>query len=540
MTQQQKGFSVYMPLLFSLVLVVGMKLGFDLYKNLKGSPDAVTIKSQISELDEVFSYIDARYVDTINSEQMIEKVINATLKDLDPHSNYIPAKDLQDVNEQLQGNFEGIGIEFTIIKDTIVVVTPIAGGPSEKLGILAGDKIVKITDTLVAGIGITNKDVTEKLRGKGGTYANISIYRKGIDELLDFDIKRAKIPLVSVDANYMLDEEVGYIKINRFSAKTYNEFMTALMELEGQGMRRLILDLRQNPGGYLMAAVNIADELLGGSSMIVYTQGRNFKKKEHLARRAGMFERGKLCVLIDEGSASASEIVAGAIQDWDRGSILGRRSFGKGLVQEQYALSNGGALRLTIARYYTPAGRCIQKPYDEGRESYAKDIEKRQKNGELSNPDSTMVEKEVKDSLVYETMIKKRKVYGGGGITPDIFLPIDTIGIETFTIKARSTIPEFVYDYFGNNRSQFDKYADHQQFQKEYQIDTEMYNEFKAHVKEEVGFLDEALLDKHQDELQVYIRAYLARQLWNNKGFYPIYHEKDVNLKAALKHIKEE
>jgi len=298
----------------------------------------------------------------------------------------------------------------------------------------------------------------------------------------------------------------------------------------------LVLDLRQNPGGYLDAAVNIADEFIDGRKLLVYTTGRQHKRTEYNSRRRGMFESGKLAVLIDEGSASASEIVSGAIQDWDRGMIIGRRSFGKGLVQEQYDLSNKGALRLTVARYYTPSGRCIQKPYDEGRESYQQEIEERIAQSH-TNTDSTSVND---DSLLYETLVKKRKVYGGGGVSPDIFVPIDTTSNETFLIRTRSLLPEFIYDYYSHHRSEFDAFSTFEKFEKNYQISEELFNEFKQYIQQEVGFVDEALLQRDRNKLQVYMRAYLARQQWGNDGFYPIIHTLDLVLEEAQQQLSNQ
>lgn len=524
--------NVYMPVLFAFVLIIGMQLGFKMYETLKGKKSLpVNTSSTLSELEEIFNYIDNRYVDSIKSNALLEKVIGKTLENLDPHSNYIPAKDLQEVKESLQGNFEGIGVEFAIVKDTIVVVTPIANGPSEKLGILAGDKIIEIEDSIVAGKGITNQKVIEKLRGTKGTTVKVSIYRNGVEELIDYPIKRDKIPLHSVDIGYMIDKEVGYIKINRFSATTYNEFMENLINLKESGMEKLVLDLRQNPGGYLTAAVNIVDEFLDGDKLIVYTQGRNYKKKEYKARRRGMFEEGELVVLLDSGSASASEIISGAIQDWDRGTILGRRSFGKGLVQEQYDLKNGSALRLTVARYYTPSGRCIQKPYSDGVEAYQKELIKRSK----GKTDTSTIA----DSLQYKTLIKERIVFGGGGISPDIFVPIDTSSNEPFSIKARSLVAEFSYDYFSNNQSFFHEFSDFASFQNKFQVNDEIFAKFIAYVKKSTGKVDEKLLNRDKKDLQVSIKSRLARQLWNDEGFYPIIHEIDETLQKAYKEIQK-
>ncbi|MGB0930333.1 MAG: S41 family peptidase [Chitinophagales bacterium] len=526
-----------MPLIFAIVLILGMQLGFKMYEKLHGKSPKTSRISGISELQEVFNYIDAKYVDGVNDGKLAESAIEAALKELDPHSNYISPEDLQAVNEDLQGNFEGIGVEFSIVRDTIMVVTPIAGGPSEKLGILSGDQIIAIEDSTIAGIGMTNDLVVKRLRGNKGSVVNISIKRKGLKDLLKFDIERDDIPLYSVDVSYMMDEETGYLKINRFSRDTYNEFMDALSGLKGKGMEKLILDLRQNPGGYLTAAVSISDEFIDGQKLLVYMQGQHYKRKEYRARKAGLFESGELVVLVDEGSASASEIVSGAVQDWDRGMILGRRSFGKGLVQEQYDLSNGGALRLTVARYYTPTGRSIQKPYEEGVDAYRNEIVERFEQGELQSADSVKVEN---DSLTFKTLIDKRTVYGGGGIMPDTFVPLDTTQNELFTIQVRSLIPEFSYETFNNNQQKYRKYESAEAFRSSYSVDETLFNKFKIYVQQsdlEEAKYDETMLMRDKEIFKTYIKAYIARQLWHNDGFYPILHELDETLKEAYQKI---
>ena len=534
---QKTSFNFYTPFLYAIIMVIGMQLGLKMYETLKSKPKLFSSSNKISELQEVFSYIDARYVDEVESKDLVEKAIRETLEELDPHSSYISAEELQAVNEGLQGNFEGIGVEFSIVKDTIMVVTPIAGGPSDKLGIMSGDKIIQIEDTLVAGIGITSEDVVGKLRGEKGSSVKVSIARSGVANLLDFNIHRDKIPLYSVDVNYMIDEEVGYIKVSRFSATTYHEFMDALSNLKDEGMRRLILDLRQNPGGYLTAAVNIADEFLADNKLMVYTKGRSHKQTDYRAKRRGQFEEGDLLVLIDSGSASASEIVSGAIQDWDRGILMGRRSFGKGLVQEQRELSNGGALRLTVARYYTPTGRCIQKPYEEGEEAYNKELSERFNKGQLQQEDS--MRHAHNDSLTFKTLIKERTVYGGGGIMPDIFVPIDSSGNEPFLIKVRSIIPEFAYSYFSNHTAEFKQYPNINDFKKRFHITAQMFNQFKSEIKKQTDKFDESLFQRDEQELKTYLKAYIARQLWNDDGFYPVIQDVDNTLKEAIKEIKK-
>lgn len=376
----------------------------------------------LKKLNTFFKYVELAYVDSVNADKMTEDAIKAVLKDLDPHSVYIPKKDLQRKNEPLKGNFEGVGIQFNILHDTITVVSPISGGPSEKLGIRSGDKIIKIEDKTVAGVGFTNKDVADHLRGKKGTKVNVSILRKGENELLDYEITRDKIPIYSVDAVYMAAPKTGYIKLNRFAATTMGEIYEGLDELEDQGMKNLILDLRGNSGGYLNVAIELADQFLDKGKLIVYTEGRSYPRDNTYATSRGRLKKGKLIVLIDEGSASASEIVSGAVQDWDRALVIGRRSFGKGLVQKPFALPDGSGMRLTISRYYTPSGRSIQKPYEGGAEEYYSDVLNRYEHGELMHKDSI----HFPDSLKYNTLVNERTVYGGGGIMPDFFIPLDT------------------------------------------------------------------------------------------------------------------
>ncbi len=535
-TEKPQKLQVYLPLLFALVLGIGMLLGIKMNQQIRPSFAPETPENPIGVVQEVFNYVEEKYVDTVNSAQLAEVAVKEALQELDPHSSYIAAKDLPKVQENMQGNFDGIGVEFSIVKDTIMVVAPIAGGPSEKVGILAGDKIIQIEDTLVAGIEITNEQVMEKLKGKRGTEVKVSIYRNGFPKLIDFKIKRAKIPLVSIDVAYMLDSQVGYIKMNRFSATTDDEIREKLDTLIEGGMEKLILDLRQNPGGYLDVAVNIADEFIERGNLLVYTKGKNHKRTEFKAKYAGKFEEGDLVILIDEGSASASEIVAGAVQDWDRGTIMGRRSFGKGLVQEQDELRSGGALRLTVARYYTPSGRCIQKPYENGTDAYDKEIDKRLKNGELYDADSAFAK--IPDSLQYRTLREGRLVYGGGGVTPDVFIPIDTSKNELFSLRARRSVPEFVYEYFSNNQQKFHNYPSFSNFNKNYQVDETVFKQFQQSLRQSVDSLDIDILQRDKEELKTSIKAHIARHLWSSNGFYPIIHQMDNTLQDAYKKIK--
>lgn len=379
--------------------------------------------------------VESYYVDTTNINRLTEKAIVSMLQELDPHSVYITRDEVEKMNEPLKGNFEGIGVSFNIHKDTLLVVSTVPGGPSERTGIQAGDRILSIDGRNVAGIGLTNNDVFNQLRGEKGTSVQLKILRKNVRGLLDFTVIRDKIPINSLDASYMLDKETGYIKLNRFSATTMEEFKAAMEALREEKMTRLVLDLRNNGGGYLNAATDLAREFLSAGKMMVYTEGVHHPRKEYKSTGGGSFEKGNLVVLVNEGSASASEIVAGAIQDWDRGIIIGRRSYGKGLVQQPYYLTDGSMVRLTTAHYYTPSGRCIQKPYDQGVEDYRTEGLKRFENGEMFHADSI----HVADSLRYKTLASGRTVYGGGGIVPDIFVPLDTSS-SSHTTTASSGI----------------------------------------------------------------------------------------------------
>src|SRR5690554_6462297 len=399
--------------------------------------------------------IDGYYVDSANVDDLTEKAIVHMLGELDPHSVYISKDEVEKMNEPLQGNFEGIGISFNIFKDTLFVTTIIPGGPSEKVGIRAGDRITKVDNENIAGTGIQNSDVLNLLRGEKGTTVEVQILRRSTDGMLDFTIVRDKIPRYSLDASYMLDDETGFIKLNKFSATTTNEFTEAINELKSQNMRNLILDLRGNGGGYLKTAIDISDQFLDNNKLIVYTDGHNDPKREYKATSGGIFKEGNLVILVDESSASASEIVSGAVQDWDRGLIIGRRAFGQGLVQKPYFLTDGSMVRLTTAHYYTPSGRGIQKPYKGGVEEYKRDYMDRFNSGQLFSADSIIFP----DSLQYNTLVNGRKVYGGGGIMPDIFIPMDTSSYNQYYSRLRrnNIVYNFVLDYVDDNRQYLKK-----------------------------------------------------------------------------------
>lgn len=528
----EKKLNFLLPLALSLALAGGMWIGFQLRES-TWSKRPVAQRMGYNRLDEIMNIVESKYVDTINTEKTINQLIESLMGQLDPHSFFISASELGEVNEGLEGNFEGIGVEFYILRDTIIVVSPISGGPSEALGILSGDRIILIDDSVFAGKAITNNDVVKKLRGKKGTKVKVSIARKGEKKLLDFEIVRDKIPITSVDAGYMIDKETGYIKINRFSANTYDEFMTELKELNDAGMKNLIIDLRQNPGGYLNAATMIADELLGDDKLLVYTEGKAYKRKEYRAQMDGLFEEGNLAVMIDEGSASASEILAGAVQDWDRGIVTGRRSFGKGLVQEQYNLRDGSALRLTVARYYTPSGRSIQKPYGNGNDAYNHEIIARYEHGEFMNKDSITLQ----DTVEFFTS-KGKVVYGGGGIMPDVFIPLDSLNNYQLLAKARAYIPEFIYDYFSENSAGFSQYASLNDFMSRYTVPDAVFQQFIALPKFKEAELKPEEIAAIQGDIKTLLKAYIARQIWKNDGFFAVMNTMDKTYLRTVEAVR--
>jgi carboxyl-terminal processing protease len=494
-----------------------------------------------SKLDYAIQLIKYAYVDTVDEKKLTDDALRALIKDLDPHSTYIAPEEMREMNEPLVGKFEGIGIQFNILNDTILVTQTIAGGPSEKIGIRAGDRIVKIDTENVANVKIKNNDVLKKLRGTKGTKVKVGIVRRGNPGLLDFTITRDQIPLYSVDASYMVSPKVGYIKIARFADQTVDEFRNALEKLKAQGMESLVLDLQGNGGGYLNRAVELGDEFLAAGKKVVYTRGRTTQSEDYMATAAGGWEKGKLVILIDESSASASEIVSGAVQDWDRGLIIGRRSFGKGLVQKPFQLPDGSMIRLTVAHYFTPSGRCIQKPYTLGDEDdYDLDISNRIKHGELTNVDSI----KFADTTKYYTS-NKRPVHGGGGIMPDVFVPLDTSQFSTYfqELQRKNAFYDFILTHVDNNRSQLKKgYPDLESFKKNYKVDDKFFEEFLVNAeklgvkRDSTGLAGLAVSEKL---IRINIKALIARELWNVEGLYEVLNEMNVPLQKALEAIQD-
>lgn len=523
-------FKLWLPLIFSLVMIGGMFLGYKMKEKMPVTARFFSTEKK-GTVQEVLDLISKRYVDPVQTDSLADAAIEEMLSHLDPHSVFIPASDLQQVNEDLAGRFEGIGIEFNVFNDTINVLSVLKGGPSEEAGLQVGDKFLKIGDSVVTGNDINADKVKQLLRGLHGSKVQVLVLRG--KEKKQFNITRGIIPLYSLDAGYMIAPSTGYIRLNKFAETTYEEFMEALQRLKEEGLQQLILDLRSNGGGILQEAVEIADEFLDGNKLIVYTQGGHLKQQEFRAKREGIFEKGKLVVLVDEGSASASEVLTGALQDWDRAEVIGRRTFGKGLVQEQYNLSDGSALRLTISRYYTPLGRSIQKPYDKGIASYNEELYERYHNGGLVNADSN----KLVTGEPYHTPGGKA-VYGGGGITPDVFVAIDTTGISSNASRlyTKNTIGNFTYRYYVDHIDQFKLFANPSDFDKGFDVDDAVWsalNDFALRDSIKINTL--SATDKQF--LAQRLKSLFARQQWRNEGFYEISNAHDDMVKKALEEL---
>lgn len=480
------------------------------------------------------------YVDSVDEQKLVEDAIRGMLDKLDPHSSYSTPKEVKELNEPLNGNFEGIGVQFNMMQDTLMVIQPVTNGPSEKVGIIAGDRIVSVNDTAIAGVNMSKEEIMKRLRGPKGTKVNLGVIRSGIKDRLNFTVVRDKIPVRSVDATYMIRPGIGYIRIGNFGAQTHGEFKESLEKLKTQGMKDLILDLQENGGGYLKAAVDIADEFLQQGDMIVYTEGRMVQRSEYKAHDGGAFSSGKVVVLVDGYTASAAEIVTGAIQDQDRGLVVGRRTFGKGLVQRPIDMPDGSMIRLTIAHYYTPSGRCIQKPYTKGdSKDYAMDMLNRLKSGELTNADSI----HFADSLKFETLRKHRTVYGGGGIMPDYYVPLDTTIYTRFhrELAAKSIVIQSNLRYVDNHRKElkrrwqsFDDYKQH------YEVPQSLIDEVIAEgKKQKIEPKDEAELEKTLPYLSLQLKALIARDLWDMSEYFSVFNERSDIVKKALEIIQQ-
>ncbi|MCU4155935.1 PDZ domain-containing protein [Carboxylicivirga sp. A043] len=523
---------IFMPFLYALLVALGVFIGRNFIKSPgPGSSNPLMIYPQANnKLDGIITLIEDEYVDTIDRLSIEERIIPEILKDLDPHSVYIPAKDLNKVNEELQGNFGGIGVQFSMQNDTVMVIQVIQGGPSEKVGILPGDRIVAVDDSIIAGKNIATNDVMKKLRGEMGTDVKVGVLRRPNKDLIDFNITRGSIPIYSVEVSYMVNETTGYIKVDKFAQNTYQEFLTALAKLKANNCQEVIIDFRGNSGGLLDVAIRLCNEFLPAKDLIVYTEGKAQKRQNVHANGAGTCQDTKVIVLIDEFSASASEIFAGAIQDNDRGLVIGRRSFGKGLVQQQIPLSDGSALRLTVARYHTPSGRFIQKPYDNGNEDYYEDIYKRYEHGEFFNQDSI----EFDDELKYTTK-NGRTVYGGGGIMPDIFIPRDTSMITDYFYKLRMNgiIYRYALQYTDNHRAKLEAYTNAEALEK-YLDKQALLSDFLRFAKDKGVEYSSKEYQTSKQLIEIELKAYIARNMIDNEGFYPILHRVDDIFQKAV------
>ncbi len=522
-------------LLFTLILTLLCGVKTEAQINLNFGEDSPLRKLQMANIA-----ISNFYVDKIDEEKLAEDAIKGMLKALDPHSTYTNAKETKAMNEPLQGDFEGIGVQFNMINDTLVVIQPVVNGPSEKVGIMAGDRIVMVDDSLIAGVKMARTDIMKRLRGKKGTKVKLTIVRRGVKNKLSFIVTRAKIPVHTVYAAYMIRPSVGYIRLESFGAKTHDEFMSAVDSLKRKGMKSLILDLQDNGGGYLESAVKISNEFLRSGDMIVYTEGRRVQRQSFKARGNGKLQDLPTYVLVNELSASAAEIVSGALMDNDRAMVIGRRTFGKGLVQRPFVLNDGSMIRLTVAHYYIPSGRCIQKPYKKGdKEDYEMDLEKRLKHGELTNPDSI----HFADSLKFYTVRKHRTVYGGGGIMPDYFVPLDTMKFTKLhrQLLAKNIMMDIYLKYADNNRKQLrSKYKNFEKFIADYQVPQSLTDEMIAEAKrQKIEAKDKDELSRTISYLSKQIKSLVARDIWDMNEYFRVWNEENDIVKKALEVVSE-
>ncbi len=522
--RKMRRFCVNIFLILTLTVVSGQLASAQLFNE------------QIYKLSRVMSSISNFYVDSVDQDVLVEHAIKEMLKKLDPHSIYLSKEEVRDMEQPLEGEFEGIGIQFNVLNDTIIIISPISGGPSEKVGIQAGDRIIEIESENVAGVGISNQQVRSKLLGEKGTRVTVKVKRRGVTEPIEYTITRDRIPIYSLDAAYMVDDEIGYIRLNRFAQKTTDEFTGALEKLRDKNMKNLILDLRDNSGGYLEQSIKLADQFLESDKEIVYTEGRNIPRSDHKSTSDGNFRDGRLVILMNEGAASASEIVAGAVQDWDRGVIIGRRSFGKGLVQRPVELPDGSMLRLTVARFYTPSGRMIQKPYDDDYEKYMGELFTRFESGELSSRDSIRVA----DSLQFHTLNSGRLVYGGGGIIPDIFIPVDTAVYTDYyrDLVRFGVLNRYVLTYIDENRSRLTEW-DFSSFINEFEIGEEMLDGLTNFGEEDGVELNREEFEKSLPLIKAQVKGLIARDIWDMSEYFQIVNKRDEGVLRAAEIIRD-
>ncbi len=528
-------FNVMRKIFFGFFLALAIQTAFS--PVLQGQTGM--FNEQAFKLSKLLNLINNYYVDTVNENKLVEDAIRQLLRELDPHSVYITKDEVKEMNEPLMGDYEGVGIYFNILEDTIIVISPISGGPSEKVGIMAGDRIVRISGENVAGIGITTNMVRKRLLGPKGTVVEVDVLRRNTPELLHFTITRDKIPIYSLDASYMVDDHTGYIKINRFSVKTLDEFHQALDKLPLDNMTGLILDLRDNGGGILASATGLVDEFMPKGRLIVYMQGEHLKRQDFFTSSDGRLQNVKLVILVNEGSASASEIFTGAVQDWDRGLVVGRRTFGKGLVQKPFYLPDYSMVRLTIARYYTPSGRLIQKSYKNGYEDYMKELSDRYRHGELLSADSI----HLPDSLRYYTLKDHRPVYGGGGIMPDIFVPADTTGNTVYLRKmvGQGVVTSFVLGWEDAHRKEIlRKYPTADDYVNNFRLPEEVIPELRKAGEEKKIKADEEVFRQSEPKLRLLVRALIARNIWNSTAYFRIVNEESPDFLKAVDLINDD
>ncbi len=521
-------------------LTVAMLLCISLCATAQRNGQMSTTELSLRKLSMAQLAISNLYVDSVNETKLVEDAINGMLSKLDPHSSYTNAEETKKLHEPLQGNFEGIGVQFNMLEDTLVVIQPTVKGPSEKVGIIAGDRIVSVNDTAIAGVKMSRDEIVRRLRGPRNSKVRLGIMRQGIKEPLEFTVTRDKIPVATVDAAYMVTPSVGLVRLSSFGSTTHEEMTKSIKKLQDLGMKDLILDLQQNGGGYLQAATQIASEFLTENDLIVYTKGLRVPYEEHRAKGNGLFRDGKIIVLVDEFSASAAEIVSGAIQDQDRGLVVGRRTFGKGLVQKPFVLPDGSMIRLTVSRYYTPSGRCIQKPYTKGdKQKYNRDVLERFNHGELMNADSI----HFPDSLKYQTLRKGRTVYGGGGVMPDYFIPLDTTRYTDYhrQLSAKGAIVNTHLKYIDKNRKKLvKKYPSFELYKQDFEIPEEMIDLLVSEgEKKDVKPKDETEKEQSMPEIKLQLKALIARDLWDMSEYFAIINEENPSVKKALELLRD-